>query len=97
MPYKDKVKQREAQARYQRKKRAGCIALVRELKKDVPCADCGKQYPHYVMDYDHINGDKVHGIGYLAGIGHRAALLRELPKCELVCSNCHRERTWGSN
>src|SRR5690606_14118283 len=22
--------------------------------KNVPCTDCGKSYPHYVMDFDHL-------------------------------------------
>lgn len=95
MPYIDKEKQRAAQARYQRDKRLQCLAIVQDAKRDVPCADCGKNYPPYVMDFDHIKGTKVEGIAVLAGRGARAALLRELPKCELVCANCHRERTYG--
>ena len=26
--------------------------------KRVPCADCGVEYPPYVMDFDHVRGEK---------------------------------------
>lgn len=95
MPYKDKETQRAAQRKHQQKKRLQCLEIVQDAKRDVPCADCGIVYAPYVMDFDHIKGTKVAGIATLAGNGARAALLRELPKCELVCANCHRERTYG--
>lgn len=58
------------------------------------CADCKVSYPPYVLDFDHL-GDKRETIANLV----RAAasietLLSEIAKCELVCSNCHRIRTW---
>ena len=64
--------------------------------KSVPCADCGCAYPYYVMDFDHLPGqDKSFGI--CAGVSiHKYTLEKlktEIAKCEVVCSNCHRERT----
>lgn len=67
------------------------MAFLRE-QKDRPCTDCGVKYPHYVMDFDHL-GDKsftLGGSGRRYGIGKLKA---EIAKCEVVCSNCHRERT----
>ena len=61
--------------------------------KSKPCADCGKSYPSYVMDFDHGEGDKVGNVGSMK---HRVSLTRlqeEIDKCEVVCANCHRERT----
>jgi hypothetical protein len=59
--------------------------------KDRPCADCGVRYPFYVMDFDH-RGDKSFNIG--AGRGRSLASLQaEVGKCDVVCANCHRERT----
>lgn len=62
--------------------------------KNKPCVDCGKQYPHYVMDFDHLR-DKEFGLSktlnYCWG---KERVLREISKCELVCANCHRERTY---
>lgn len=67
-------------------------ALLRELKS-LPCADCKNEFPHYVMDFDHVRGKKLFTMahGYRKG---RLLLLQEAKKCDVVCSNCHRERTW---
>lgn len=63
-----------------------------EKLKSRPCADCGKRYPPYVMDLDHVRGEK----RFALANGHRKADERfhaEIDKCEVVCANCHRERT----
>jgi hypothetical protein len=67
---------------------------VRELK-EVPCMDCGVQYPYYVMDFDHRDpSQKEFGI-HDAMQSSQRAFLAEVAKCDVVCSNCHRERTHG--
>lgn len=75
--------------------RARNWTFVKEIKEQTPCADCKVNYPHYVMDFDHIGDDKVADISVLCA---RAASLEkiqaEIDKCELVCSNCHRIRTF---
>jgi hypothetical protein len=65
-------------------------AILLEAKSK-PCADCGVQYPPYVMDFDH-KGDKKFNLG---GALSRSldSLIAEIAKCDVVCSNCHRERT----
>ena len=61
--------------------------------KSVPCADCGVKYPPYVMDFDH-TGEKSAALSRMAGNGVGAQrLAAEMAKCEVVCANCHRERT----
>lgn len=62
--------------------------------KALPCADCGKQYPPYVMDFDHVRGTKVEALALLAQHSSEARLREEIAKCEVVCANCHRERTY---
>ena len=37
---------------------------VDELKRQ-PCTDCGVQYPPYVMDFDHVRGEKSMGLSKL--------------------------------
>src|SRR5436309_9336468 len=32
--------------------------LVMAFKESTPCVDCGRRYPHYVMDFDHVQGTK---------------------------------------
>ena len=63
--------------------------------KQKPCTDCGIQYAPYIMDFDHLpEFEKVWPIPVM--VNKRLAketILAEIAKCELVCSNCHRERT----
>ena len=66
--------------------------IVREAKQR-PCADCGRSYPAYVMDFDHVRGSKTANIALLKTYASTAALLEEIAKCDVVCSNCHRVRT----
>ncbi len=66
---------------------------MRQMKSR-PCADCGIQYPYYVMDFDHRQGEnkvfEMNRVNYVA----MGALKKEIEKCDVVCSNCHRERTY---
>lgn len=63
--------------------------------KDVPCMDCGERYPPYVMDFDHLPGrPKIATLGQATRGGWSSEKMKaEIAKCEVVCSNCHRERT----
>lgn len=66
--------------------------LVSDFKKK-PCADCATEYPSYVMDLDHRPGtEKKFTIALAYGVSLKR-LLAELAKCDVVCANCHRERT----
>jgi len=60
--------------------------------KDAPCVDCGVKYPSYVMQFDHVRGKKSFNIGNVKGISLKRLLI-EVEKCDLVCANCHAERT----
>ena len=66
--------------------------LIREVKS-IPCLDCGVEYPAYVMDFDHVRGEKKFLIARAPGHVSDDALAAEMAKCDVVCSNCHRERT----
>lgn len=61
--------------------------------KAKPCTDCGIRYPYYVMQFDHLRDKKYDlGSGKARSIG-REAFKTEIAKCEVVCANCHMERT----
>ena len=66
-------------------------AIIRGAK-DQPCADCGHSYPYYVMQFDHL-GDKEFNVGNIGPTGSRSRLINEINKCDVVCANCHAERT----
>jgi hypothetical protein len=108
VPYKDKRKQQQAQRRsYLRNrlrnqkrtnanraaKRETLANIAREAKA-ASCVDCAIRYPYYVMDFDHVRGAKLAAIGHLVNSTvPLQVLLDEIAKCEVVCANCHRERT----
>ena len=78
------------------------IALRKEIRalKSRPCADCGVSYPYYVMDFDHREGEtKISDMnGLVVKRGCSMKVLRaEIAKCDLVCANCHRERSYQRN
>ena len=63
--------------------------------KSAPCIDCGKIFPDYVMDFDHINpGIKIAPVSIMIGKPYSIKrILEEMAKCELRCANCHRNKT----
>lgn len=78
------------------KRRKREIQRLRQLVEEIeqqPCADCGRQFPPCVMDFDHVRGTKVEAIGRLTVSGGEPTLRAELAKCDVVCANCHRIRT----
>src|SRR5215207_10371996 len=70
-------------------------AILWEAKQR-PCQDCGVVFHPWVMEFDHRDGStKLAAVGNLAGRGCRdARLLEEISKCDVVCANCHRMRTY---
>jgi hypothetical protein len=96
--YYHKNRERQLSLSKQRKEkyieeRKGLLAKI----KNRPCADCGKIYPPWVMDFDHREADlKIGTVSYLTfrKLLKFDKILEEIEKCDLVCANCHRERTY---
>lgn len=63
-------------------------------RKDVPCADCGIKYPYPVMEFDHLRDKKFNISSAVNKAASMQALIDEISKCEVVCANCHRIRTF---
>jgi len=74
-----------------------CKELIKK-EKDISCMDCGQRYPYYVMDFDHRDPkEKKFGIAQAAWMCSTIKKVREeIEKCDVVCSNCHRIRTFRS-
>lgn len=89
MPTRNREQERE---RHRAKRAALKLAAIAYLGGQ--CLDCGfsdLSRPE-VFDFDHLS-DKVDNIADLINKKGWDALVAELDKCELVCSNCHRTRT----
>ena len=65
----------------------------RELKDIAKCLDCGVDYPHYVMEFDHARGERKFTISGSGLSRSWETVLDEIDKCDIVCANCHKART----
>lgn len=81
----------ERQRRYRAKRRT-----MMDTIKSVPCMDCGGEFPPECMDFDHVRGEKKFNIAgaYSNGMSLKI-VMDEIDKCDIVCANCHRIRTFG--
>lgn len=92
MAFKDKETEKAYYVERRRKKREFLDKL-----RDRPCLDCGGKFPTYVMEFDHVpeRGKKSFPV---ANGGNwsliSGPLLEELKKCDVICANCHRIRTY---
>ena len=79
-----------------RLRRGPCYKKRQEFinhKKSIPCADCGVMYKPWVMQFDHLVGtDKKFNLSRGRFRTYRKIKM-EIEKCEVVCANCHAERT----
>ena len=84
----NKTQLRELRAR-RRKRNHDLVARA----KSKPCVDCGQSFIPFVMDLDHVRGKKLFALSQ-HGIRPASAIKKEISKCDNVCANCHRIRTW---
>ena len=107
MPYKDKNKAREYQQNWYKNNRESEIVramennkekrkvirkFLQDYKTENPCTDCNQCFPYYVMDFDHLR-DKFMGVSKMTYYS-LDTVKKEIEKCDLVCANCHRIRTF---
>lgn len=85
----------------ERAKRSNVLLRKRLLKiiieeRTRPCLDCKLTFPWHVMDFDHVRGKKIANVGRMARQTVTEQKLRaEIAKCDVVCANCHRLRTYS--
>jgi hypothetical protein len=70
-------------------------ADVLDQLRSVPCADCGGRFAQCSMDFDHRDPSaKTARVPALVGRAGLTRILAEAAKCDIVCANCHRLRTF---
>ena len=68
---------------------------IERIKTEAVCMDCEIDYPHFMLDFDHREGvDKITNVSNVSLFSSLQKMLDEIAKCDIVCANCHRLRTW---
>ena len=65
---------------------------ILNLLQQSECADCGESDIR-VLEFDHL-ADKTKGVSELRTHSLKR-IQEEIDKCEVVCANCHRKRTYA--
>jgi hypothetical protein len=89
--------ERDASSLSQHKSAVKTRNRIEELRKIVYsskeklCAVCGEEHPPWLMDLDHISGDKVANLSKMIGKNaSKTDILSEIEKCRVLCALCHR-------
>lgn len=103
MPFKDITKRREYRREwYHKNKKSERAHILRrkneirkwfsDYKKNLKCSMCKENHPA-TLDFHHKNGkEKEMSITKLVYEGYSIEkILKEIEKCIVVCSNCHRK------
>tara|TARA_R110000850_G_scaffold111414_2_gene224857 strand:- start:3115 stop:3477 length:363 start_codon:yes stop_codon:yes gene_type:complete len=68
-------------------------AYIKDIKENSSCIDCGES-DNRVLDFDHVIGEKIGDVSNMVNQCYCIeSLQREVDKCEVRCSNCHRKVT----
>jgi predicted transcriptional regulator len=77
-----------------RDKRGEIKKYIQKYKQEHPCVDCGENYPYWIMEFDHLKDKKFNLSGFYVKTAKLETVKKEIEKCEVVCSNCHKNRTY---
>lgn len=70
------------------------LEAIQTFKEHMGCSDCMYDYPHYVLEFDHLPGFKKFGqVSHILKKYGPDKAWEEIAKCDVVCSNCHKIRT----
>jgi hypothetical protein len=86
--------QKEKTHKRQNDQRAKVARFIAGVKDNQHCVECGIAYRYWQLEFDHLS-EKEFTIGQFRS--HTTDLARikaEIEKCEIVCANCHRDRTY---
>jgi len=68
--------------------------FLNRWKPAAGCIDCGYAKHPAVLEFDHVQGQKLFSLGS-HGSRKMKDIVAEIAKCVVRCANCHREKTHG--
>lgn len=70
------------------------MITIKSITISVCCLDCGEKDIR-VLEFDHVKDTKINDVSSLVWRACSIQTIKnEINKCEVVCANCHRIRTW---
>ena len=90
---KRRLKNKEIDKRRQKR----CQDWSRQYLQAHACMDCGTD-DWVVLEFDHREPSKKYkGVSLIITSGALSVLVEEVKKCDVVCANCHKHRTYKAN
>jgi transcription elongation factor Elf1 len=108
MPYKDKEKRLACRRKWYAKNTSSEKIHVQKRKNEIKrwfqkyksssrCIKCGENHPA-TIDFHHHSGKKEKNISKMVADGYSISRIeKELEKCIVLCSNCHRKEHFKNN
>jgi hypothetical protein len=88
------IGQKEKSINRNRSGRALINKYIQEYKSQHCCADCKEKYPYWIMEFDHLRDKKFNLSRAKEKTSSLEKVKEEIAKCEVVCSNCHKNRSF---
>lgn len=85
----------KGKAHDEKARRARVRKKLAVYKASRPCKDCGNKFHPEVMEFDHVRGEKLFQLSDAVRGKSLRDIATEIAKCDLVCANCHRIRTFS--
>ena len=86
------TKYRENQRLRQESNRLPARIYIKAYFETHPCVDCGND-DWRVLEFDHVRGEKWRNISSIM-TEPLERIIQEIEKCDSVCANCHKIRTY---
>jgi DNA-binding CsgD family transcriptional regulator len=86
--------QSEKRANRQKQTRHKIREFLKEYKQSRGCSDCGEFYPYWMLEFDHLKNKQFQLSSYKEHTQDIEKVREEISKCDVVCSNCHKDRTY---
>lgn len=93
--YKKQIKdQRKSIEQWRKKREKERRELLDAIKLSNGCVNCGYKEHAVALDFDHLNpSQKSFNISEYFARAPLDLLMKEIDKCQILCSNCHRVKT----
>ena len=90
--WREKNKQKDNDRIYKRKEEIRKWFV--KYRKTLHCSMCPENHPA-CLDFHHKNKNKDFDVSLMANQGYsKKRILKEIEKCDILCSNCHRKIHW---